>query len=126
MLDLAGGEIEPVDIGDAAGAVDDAIGLRGVLGAVMGEDHAQLAAGRLDALDAHAGLDADADALAFGLQMRHRIGVHRRQELRQGLEDRDLGAGARIDMAEFQRDHAAADEDHRAGLARARSASRPR
>src|SRR5256885_6905865 len=33
----------------------------------------------------------------------------------QRLQDCDLHARPRIDMAELQRDHAAADEDHRAG-----------
>ena len=38
MLDVAGGKIERIDIGDAAGAVDDAVGLGRVFGTVMGED----------------------------------------------------------------------------------------
>ena len=38
VLDLAGGEIERIDIGDAARAVDDAIGLGRVFGALVGED----------------------------------------------------------------------------------------
>ena len=38
VLDLARGEIERIDIGDAPGAVDDAVGLGRVLGALVGED----------------------------------------------------------------------------------------
>ncbi len=41
-----------------------------------------------------------------------RVGVERRQQLRQHFEDGDLGAGPGIDMAELERDDAAADEDH--------------
>ena len=114
VFDIAGGQIQRVDIGDAAGAVDDAIGLGRLFGAVMGEDHPQPAVGRLDPLDADPGLDANADAFALGLDTRDRVGIHRRQQLRQRFEDRDFRAGARIDVAEFERDHAAADEDHRA------------
>ena len=124
VFDLADGEVERIDIGDAAGAVDDAIGFRGLFGAVVGKDHPQFPVGGLDALDADAGLDADADALAFRGKARHRIGVHRRQELRQDLQDGDVRAGARIDMTEFERDDATADKDHRARQVRAHSTSR--
>ena len=40
LRDIARGEIERVDIGNAAGTVDDAIGLSGVLGTIMNEDDA--------------------------------------------------------------------------------------
>ena len=43
VLDLARGEIQRIDIGDAARAVDDAVGLGRVLDALVGEDDAQAA-----------------------------------------------------------------------------------
>ena len=66
VFDISGGKIERIDIGDTARAVDDAIGLERLLGAVMAEDDAQAAVCALDPLDADTGLDADADALALG------------------------------------------------------------
>ena len=50
VLDITRGQIERIDIGDAPGAVDDAIGFGRVFGAVMGEDHPQPAVRRLDRL----------------------------------------------------------------------------
>jgi hypothetical protein len=47
-----------------------------------------------------------------------RIGIDRRQQLRQHLEDCHLGAGASVDMAEFERDDAAADKHDIAGQCR--------
>ena len=52
MLDIARGKIERIDVGDASGAIDDAVGLCGVLDAFVDEDHAQAAIGRLDPFDA--------------------------------------------------------------------------
>jgi hypothetical protein len=75
----------------------------------MHEDHTQPSIGGLDALDTDCGLDPNADPFALGREMRHRVGVHGGQKLRQGLEDRDAGTGTRVDMAEFERDHAAKD-----------------
>ncbi len=124
VLDISCRQIQRVDIGHPSGAVDDAIGFGGVFGAIVGEDHAQPVMRRFDPLDADAGLDADADAFALGLDVGDGIGIHGRQQLRQRLEDRDVGAGARIDVSEFQRDDAAADKDDRAAGARARSAFR--
>ena len=100
--DLARGEIERIDIGDAAGAVDDAVGFGRVFDAVVNEHDAQPAVRPLDPLDADGGLDADSDAFALGLKPRDGVGIHRRQQLRQRFEDRDVAAGAGIDMAEFQ------------------------
>ena len=65
LLDLADGEVERIDVGDAAGAVDDAIGFRGLFGAVAGKDYPQFPVRGLDALDADFGLDANSDVLAF-------------------------------------------------------------
>ena len=79
VLDLARREIQRIDIGDAARAVDDAVGLGRVFGALVGEDHAQAAVCLLDSLDADGGPDPDADALALGLQARDGVGVHGRQ-----------------------------------------------
>ena len=115
VFDIACGKIQRIDIGNAACAIDDPIGLGCVLGAVMAEDDAQAAVGGLDPFDADAGPDADANAFALGLEAGDRVGVQGRQQLRQRLENGDLSAGPRIDVAEFQRDHAAADENDRAG-----------
>ena len=79
VLDLARGEIQRIDIGDAPRAVDDTFGLGRVLGALVGEDDAQAAVRLLNSLDADGGPDPDADALALGLQARDRVGVHGRQ-----------------------------------------------
>ena len=79
VLDLACGEIQRIDIGDAARAVDDTIGLGRMFGALMGEDHAQAAVCLLNSLDADGGPDPDPDPFALGLQMRDGVGVHGRQ-----------------------------------------------
>jgi hypothetical protein len=65
----------------------------------------------LHPLDRHPGVDRDAESLGRGAQLRDRILVDRVEEPRQRFEDRDLGAGAGIDMGEFEGDHAAADKD---------------
>ncbi len=113
MFNISSRQIQRVDICDTARAIDDAAGFQRMLGTFMHEDHAQPPVGGLDALDGDGGFDPNADPFALGRKMRDRISVHRGQELRQGLEDGDASTGARIDMAEFERDHAAADEDHR-------------
>lgn len=109
---MARGEIERVDVGDPAGAIDDAIGLCRMLGAVMCKDHAQSSVCRLDPLDVHSRPDANADALAFGLKPRYCVRVHRGQQPRQRFENHDICAGARIDICEFERDHTATNENH--------------
>src|SRR5216683_2499834 len=105
LFDVSGRQTQRIDVGDTASAVEDAIGFRRLLGTFMHEDHAQPPLGGLDALDADPGFDPDADPFALGRKMRHRLGVHRGQELRKGLEDGDAGTGARIDMTKFERDH---------------------
>lgn len=50
-------------------------------------------------------------ALALGLQAGDRVGVHGGQELRKYIENGYVRAGPRIDVAEFQRNHATADEN---------------
>ena len=57
-------------------------------------------------------MHVNADALALLPHLLDRVGVDRRQQLGQHFEDGDLGAGPRIDMAEFERDHPTADEQH--------------
>ncbi len=52
VFDIACGKIQRIDIGNAACAIDDPIGLGCVLGAVMAEDDAQAAVGGLDPFDA--------------------------------------------------------------------------
>ncbi len=113
VLDIACGKIQRIDIGDTARAVDDSIGFRGLFGAVMAEDHAQAAVCGLDPLTLTLVLTRMPMRSLSACKLRDRVGIHRRQQLRQCFEDRDVRAGARIDMAEFERDHAAADENHR-------------
>ena len=115
VYDLACSEVERVDIGHPAGAVHDAIGLGNLFEAVAGKEHPQLSICALDPLHGNASPKADPDALAFGPQALNGIDVHGRQQLRQGLENRHLDPSARIDMAQFERDHAAANEDGRTG-----------
>ena len=79
VLDVASGEIERIDIGDAARAVDDPVDFGRVFGTPVSKDHAQAAVRRLDALDADTGLDADTNAFALGLEAGDRVGIHRRQ-----------------------------------------------
>lgn len=56
-------------------------------------------------------MDRNPDALGLAAQLLDRVGIHVGKQLRQHLEDHDLGACAGIDVAEFQRNHAAADTD---------------
>jgi hypothetical protein len=55
-------------------------------------------------------MDRNPDALGLAAQLLDRVGIHVGKQLRQHLEDRDLGACAGIDVAELQRDYAAADK----------------
>ena len=41
VLDISRSQIQRIDIGDAPGAVDDAVGLGGMFVAFVGEDHPQ-------------------------------------------------------------------------------------
>ncbi len=113
VVDISRRQIQHIDIGHASGAIDDAIGLGGMFGAFMREDHAQAIVRGLDPFHADAGLDTNSDALALGLDTCDGVGIHRGQQLRQRFEDDDVGAGARINVAKFQRYDAAAHEDHR-------------
>ena len=94
--DASGFEIQRVHIGDAPGAVDDAIGLELMLGTVMLECHAQAASAADDVLDRRPGPHLDADPLAFGANLLHRVGIHGRKQVRQDLENGDLRAGTRM------------------------------
>ena len=62
MLDAALVEIEAIDIGDTAGAVDDAVGVHSVRLAVRLEHGAELAVGALDPEHLDPGMHLDADA----------------------------------------------------------------
>ena len=66
-------EIERVHVGDAAGAVHDAIGLDEEFLAVAFEGDAKAGGRRLDFGDLDAGLDADAEPFALRLQARNSI-----------------------------------------------------
>src|SRR5690348_5612631 len=94
----AGGEIKLIDIGNPAGAIDDAIGLGSMLTVVAGEGHSQPSIDAFDPPNGNAGPETDPDPLTFGSQASHGIDVHSGQQLRQGLEDSHLDAGAGIDM----------------------------
>ena len=61
-------------------------------------------------------MHVDADARAFLPDLLDRVLVERWQEARQNFENGDLGAGACIDMAKLERDHAPADEQHASRL----------
>jgi hypothetical protein len=58
----------------------------------------------------------DADAFAFLPNLLDRVLVEQRQKTRQNFENGDLGASPRIDMAELERDHAPAHEQHASRL----------
>jgi hypothetical protein len=73
VLDLARGEIKRIDIGDASRAVNNAVGLGRVLGALVGEDDAQPAVRLFNSLDADGCPEPDSNPLALGVQVRDRI-----------------------------------------------------
>ena len=73
MSNAAGVEIEMIDIGDAAGAVDHPVGYHRPLLAIGAEHGAKLIAGFLDAGDLDAGMHLDADALAFAPDLLDRV-----------------------------------------------------
>src|SRR6478609_7999683 len=116
ILDAAGIEIQMLDIGDAAGTIDHAIGDHRLLLAVRREHGAQPVAVLLHAGNLDAGMHVDADARALLPDLLDRIFIECGEESRQNLEDGDLGTGASIDMAQFQRDDAAANEQNAAWL----------
>src|ERR1700722_15881848 len=75
-------------------------------------DDTQAVAGRLDTLHLDTGVQRDADALAFAAEPADHILIQVLEQPWQCLEDNYLGTRARIDMAELERNHAAADEHH--------------
>ena len=79
VLDSSSRQIQGIDVGDAPGAIDDAIGLGGMFGALTGEDHPQPVIRGLDPFHADARLDPNADAFALGLDAGDGIDVHGRQ-----------------------------------------------
>ncbi len=112
VINLARGEAERIDIGNAAGAIDHPVSFDRLFDALVSKDDAESSSGCLDSLDPDVRPDLQSDPLAFGLQRGDRIRVHGGQELRQRFQNRNPAAGARVHMAELQRDHAASDEDH--------------
>ena len=112
MGDVAGLEIELIDIGDAARAIHHSVALDTQLFVVDLEHCAQALACPLDAFHLDARMHDDADAPALLAHLLDGVGIERGQQLRQHFEDGDLGAGPRINMAEFECDHSAADEQH--------------
>jgi hypothetical protein len=115
VLDLTVAEAERIDIRDTTRTIDDPVRFGCLFDATVSKDNVEPFADFLNSLDPNTCPDLQADALALRLKSTYRISVHRRQELRQRLQDRDRAAGSRIDMAELERDHAAADEDHGVG-----------
>jgi hypothetical protein len=75
-INISSRQIERVDVGHAPGAIDHAIGLGRLFGALIGEDHPQPVIRRLDPFHADGCLDTNADAFALGLDLRDGIGVH--------------------------------------------------
>jgi len=63
-------------------------------------------------LEPHLGLHVDADPLAFGVDLSNRVGIHRGSNRGKHFENSDLDTGACVDVPEFERDDAAADENH--------------
>jgi hypothetical protein len=110
-LNRAGNKVEVAENGVPSGAVDDAIGLNRALDTALFIDDAEAVPCLLDLpyLDPRA--DRHSDPLGLSLQVRHRICIHVSEQQRQRLEDRNLDAGAGIDVAELECDHAAADKD---------------
>src|SRR5438132_6270430 len=101
--DIAGIQVEAVDIGDPPGTVNDTLGLDRMLRPALLIDDAEPVSGSIDPLDLDPGMNLDPDPLGGGAQLRDCIKIHIAEEPRQQFEDRDLGAGAGIDMAEFER-----------------------
>src|SRR5262249_19001139 len=111
MLDAGRREIESVHIGNAPGAIHDAVG-RDVDVCRRARMHAEAVAPPVDSLDFDLGLYLDSDTLAFGPDVLNSVCAHGRQQSWQHFRDRDLGAGARINMPKLQRDDASVDENH--------------
>jgi hypothetical protein len=97
-------------IGDPPRPVDDAVGFDGAFGSALGVDDAEPLASALDPLDLDPGMHGNPDPLGRTVQLRDRIGVHVGEQTRQGFQDRHRSARPGINMAEFERDHAAADK----------------
>ena len=105
-----------LDIGDAAGTIDHAVGDHRLLLAVRREHGTQPVAVLLHAGNLNASMHVDADARALLPDLLHRVCVERRQEPWQDLEDGDLGAGTCIDMSQFEGDDAATNEQNASWL----------
>lgn len=105
-------KIEALDIGHASRAINGPISVNTALHAIFREAHPQSPVGRFDLLDPSLGMDADGQPLALGTDLGNGILVEAPEELWQCLEDGDLNAGARIDVAQFEGDNAAANKNH--------------
>src|SRR5690606_34108333 len=100
--------------GARATAEPDGPGGGGEGGAVPAREvHARVV--RRHALEAHAGVEGDA-ALAVGaLESLRERGVLVRQQVREGLDDRDLGTEGAPHARELGTDHTATEHDGRTG-----------
>ena len=117
---VAGVKVEPVDVGDAAGAVDDPLGSRRSLHAVFLENGRRRSHGLLERLTLTP-VCTSMPRRAF-VAMLDRVGIVAGGKPRR-LRDGHLGAGARINVAELEGDDAAADEDTSRGCSRSLSTS---
>ena len=102
LKDVTGVEIQRVDVGDASRTVDDAVGIERMFEAVLDHDHPEAPVARLDPQDGDRRPHLDSDAFGLGPELRDGVGIHRRQQMRQGFQDGDVGAGAGVDVAELQ------------------------
>src|SRR6266849_1730481 len=112
MPNVSGVEVEVVHICDAPRAVDDSIRFDVKLGSLQHEDDLKAPAAGLDVLDSDSRFHVDADALACGANLGDGVGIHRREQLGQGLENGYFCAGAGIDVSKLERNDAASDKDH--------------
>ena len=115
VVDLDAGAVEAEPVGERAAADghDDGVDLE-VL-AVAEVDRGAAGVVRRVAVDHHAGADVDVLLLEAAHDDVGDVGVEAGQDLRQPLEDRDLGAEVGERRGELAADGAAADDDHPLG-----------
>ncbi|MEM7392641.1 MAG: SDR family oxidoreductase [Verrucomicrobiota bacterium] len=108
-------EVEPVDVGHAASAVEDLVGdERACPSADLGQDF-ESTLGRFDTLDLHAGVHGDPEVLGRFDERGDRLLLKVAQRSRGDLEQGDLGSRAGEHVGELERDDTGADEDGRLG-----------
>jgi hypothetical protein len=109
-------EVEIVQIRNAPCAVDGDVSLESPVASVGATVHDDAATvGAVDPAHFRPQLDTDAEAAGALDQEIHEIRVERLQRPRTPVDDRDLCAGPRGDVGEFERDVPAPDEDDAPG-----------